>query len=322
MAEPTDPDQSLLDDFFGPMTPDWVSDASTDGVRTVVLPATKLYNDPLYGKLRGVTVDQGSPVWLKVVMYAPQTGAPQRFSVGSYSTPPTVEVRYREAVGISGNLYVPDDGDEPSLASDGTYVLLPLPQEVKDTPGVYRFQTRVLTGEGSEAARDEGWVYVQRGMWTSTGDTPADYGPPTMSEMRTALRDHPGANRLLGEYEFDGAEVGQALVSAVQQYNNTYPVGGRNFDTTNFPVLWRRQWIDGALAFLFETAGHYQRRGHLPYAAGGVSIDDVAKEKDYVMAANLYRDRFQKFCDLEKGRQSVEAGWGSTGSGVPRYGRW
>ncbi len=318
MADPTDPDQTLADEVFAPPVPDWLPDTpTTEGVPTVDVTVTSLYNDPLAGKLRGVAVDQGSPVWLKFAYSAPRTGAPLTFSVGSYSTPPLVEVRYREACGLGGCMFVPDVGDEASLSADGTYVLLPVPIEVKNAPGVYRTQTRVRNGDGVEVARDEFITYVQRGFWLADGTTPDDRGPPTLQEVRTVLRDHPGANRLLGEYEFDAAEIGQAVVSTVQAYNSEFPTGGPNLNTVRWPAVWRRQLLDGVLAYLFETAAAYFRRGNLPYAAGGVSVDDLKKEQEYLNAAQMYRTRFAQWAQVEKARQSVAAAWGSQGSAAP-----
>lgn len=321
MSNPTDPDATLLTDYFGPLEPVWVPDTSvTDGKRLTVVPVAKLYGDPLYGKTRGVRVDQGTNTWLQFVPYSPQTGAPLSISVGGYSTPPTVEVRYREASGSLPSIFVPDDGDVPALASDGRSVYLPLPVELKDLPGVYNAQMMVRDGSGQERLRGDFYVLVDRGMWDSSGGTPTDSGPVTVQEVQTALRDHPGANRLLGNFEFDLAEIAQAIVSAVQTFNMTSPLGCPMLSTRNFPTHWRRNMLDGCMSYLWETASTYFRRGDLQYQAGGAAVADLAKNRDYSEAAMMYRERYSKWCREVKTRASIDAGWGALGSGSTWYG--
>lgn len=322
MTNPSDPDAGLLDDYFSPLSPSWVPDTPTDsGIPTTVVPVTKLYGDPLFGKTRGVRVDQGSPNWLRLGLYSPQTGAPIKIEIGSYSTSPTVDVRFREATGLDRTIYGPDDGDTPYLESDGLSVILPIPGEVRNIPGVFDAQVRVVDANAVERNRSNFVVMIDRGMWLTDGSPVVDTkGPPTFDEVRTMLRDHPGANRLLQNYEFDAAEIGQSIVAAVQMYNQTAPIGCRDFTTITWPQQWRRPLIDGCLSYLFNIASTYFRRGHLPYSAGGLSIDDLKKDNEYDKAAMEYRQRFDTWAKLTKSRISVAAGWGSVGGGV--YGGW
>lgn len=313
MANPVSPDDSLLNDYFGSIEPSWTADETVDGRRIVTVPVTKLYGDSLYGKQRGVRVDQGTNAWLRLVLYSQVTGGPLIITVGQYSSPPTVAVRYREATGQLPCTY---DGEDATLASDGRSVVLPIPAELRDCPGVYRGQVRVVDATGEERVRDEFLLLVERGMWLTDGTSPGnDRGPPTVLEIQTATRDHPSANRLLGNYAWDAAEIGTALVAAVQQYNSEFPPLPRGFATTTFPIAWRRPWIDGALAHLFEIAAEYHRRGHLPYDAAGLKVDDLAKEKDYAKAAQFYAERFVRFVRLKRSEQNIAAAWGSLGSG-------
>lgn len=69
--------------------------------------------------------------------------------------------------------------------------------------------------------------------------------------------------------------------------------------------------MDGCLAYLFETAASYHRRGHLPYSAAGLSVDDLAKEVDYLKASAMYRDRYLSWCRQTRVNASIQAGWGS-----------
>ena len=277
---------------------------------------TQLYGDPLYGKPRGVRVEQGTTSWVSLPLRDPATGGPLVVAVGGYSTAPVAVARYREAVGANPTVFEVTNAD---LAADGTAARFEVPTEVADVPGVYRAQVR-LTADAAEIAREEVLVLVDRGLFLTDGSAPSnDRGPPTFAEVRTALRDHPGANRLLGDFEFDPAEVGHALVAAVAAFNAEFPVLPRLWTTIDFPVAARRPWIDGALGYLFETAAHYHRRGHLPYAAAGLSVDDLAKEKDYFAAAQFYQQRFVRWCRITHARVSHAAAWGTLGSGFSPY---
>lgn len=324
MADPTD--DTLLTDYFADLNPVWVPDTpppEADGRRLTTVPVTKLYGDPLFGKARGVRVDQGTNTWLRLVLYSPETGAPLTVSVGQYSAAPQVAVRYQEATGVDPTVYVPNDADAPALASDGRSVLLPLPPEVADGPGVYTASVLLRNAAGAEVTRDQIWVLVERSLFLSDGTAPSDgRGPPTAAEVRTALRDHPGANRLLANWEFDYAELGQALVGAVQAFNAETPFlpARYTYTTRTFAAGWRRPWIDGALAYLFDTAATYSRRGTLPYEGGGLSVNDLDKERPYLAAAEGYRARFRQWARMTKGSINVASGWGSVGSGVGWYG--
>lgn len=319
MSNPINSDDELLSDYFGPLDPAWTSDSSdTTSRRTVTVPVTKLYNDPLYGKSRGVRIDIGTNAWIRLVLFAP-TGAPAVINVGPYSSPPTIAVRYREATGQVPTMYEPEAADVPELAADGRSVSFAVPDEVRNRPGVYRAQVRVCSAEGAEVARDEVAVLVDRGFWLADGTAPSDdRGPPTVAEIRTSLRDHPGANRLLGDYEFDAAEVGQAVVSAVLDFVTAFPPASFRpvLDTTTWPAVWRRQLLDGSLAYLFETAAAYCRRGNLPYTAGGLTIDDLKKEPEYLQAAMVYRKRYADWVKSTRTAYSLSAGWGSVSSGL------
>jgi hypothetical protein len=299
-------------EFFGPLDPVWLGD-SDYGPRYIDVSTTRLYRDALYGKPRAVVVDQGiSNAVLRVPLFS-DSGSPLVIDVGSYSVAPTAAARYREAAGNASSV----TDAEATLSSDGTTVGVELPTAVADVPGVYTVQFRVLDGGGYERARNELWVYVNRGLWLSDGSPGVDVGLPTIREVRNAVRDHPGANRLLGDYEFDAAEVASALVSAIQSFNNETPPIDRCFNTTSWPVGWRRALIDGALAYLFETASDYHRRGELPYSAAGVSINDLSKSPSYIQAAEAYRKRFSRWVIMTKSKISLSQGWGSLGSGYP-----
>ena len=312
--------QEITEDALAPLNP--VYEASGGTRRYIDVRTTQLYNDPLYGKYRGVRFDQGLTAWVRLPLFSGQTGAPQVINVGAYSSSPFVYVRIKENTGVENTTYEPDVSAE--LSSDGRSIAFLVPPEVADNAGIYRAQARVVDENDVEQARDEVFIYVDRGMWLTDGSTTSDYGPPTFSEVRTAIRDHPGANRLLGDYEFDPAEIGQAVTSAVQEFNNGFPPLPMSmvYTTKTFPRFWRRQLLNGALAYLFETAATYFRRGHLPYNASGLAVDDLAKDKDYQMAVRELRAVYAQWIKTTRAAISVNAAYGSLSSGAPYRGTY
>jgi len=316
VPENTDP---VLPEYFGSIEPVWVPDPTDTAPdrRYVDVPTTRLYGDPLYGKPRGVRFDQGLVGWARSQLFSAATGAPLVIDVGAYSLPPTVAVRIIEASGADPTVYEPDEAAE--LAADGRSVAFAVPPEVADAAGVYRAMLRVVDAGGIERARDEFWLCVDRGLWTTTGDIPNDVGPPTFAEVRTVLRDHPAANRLLGDYEFDPAEIGMAVVSAVQLFNNSMPPLPPCWlqTTRRMPGPWRRHMLNGTLAYLMETAAAYFRRGHLPYSAGNLAVDDLNKDRDYTAALQALKAEFQQWVRLTRTSISVGAAWGTLGSNYP-----
>lgn len=301
-------------DFFGPTDPVF-SSSPYDTARIIDVAVTQLYRDSLYGKPRAVAVDQGtSGAYLRAALFS-DSGAPLVIDVGSYSIAPTVEARYRESTGFVSSV----TDATGVLSDDGRTVLVALPDEIADQPGVFTVQFRVVDSDNVERARNQFWTYVNRGLWTTDGGTGVDRGVPTTMELRNAVRDHPGVNRLLGDYEFDVAEMAMAVVSAVQTFDNEFPPINRHVSTTQWPIAWRQPLIDGTLARLFATAADYHRRGMLPYAAGGVSIDDLNKERSYLQASEMLRERYTKWCKMTRAKISVAGGFGSVGSGLGGY---
>jgi hypothetical protein len=201
-------------------------------------------------------------------------------------------------------------------------VLFPVPPEVMDGPGVYTCQARVVAADGGEAARESCFLIVDRGLWAVDGNATDDRGPPTTRELRLAARDHPGANRLLANYDFDYGEIAQSIVAAVQDFNTAMPIVPGALSTTTWPTVWRRQLMEGCLAHLFRVLAHYYRRSDLPYSAGGLTIADLSKEKQALQASEMLRQDFLQFCRFQKTRASISAGWGSTSSGWPWIGTY
>lgn len=146
---------------------------------------------------------------------------------------------------------------------------------------------------------------VERGLF---GRAENPYmGPPTLAEVRLHLRDFPETNLLLDDYEFDGAEVALASERCVMFFNESMPPISRKFDTWNFP--YRYHWLEGVCYYLFTIAANWHRRNRLPYQAGGVSVDDTSKEKEYLQAAAMHERNWKEWAARQKVSLNMEEGF-------------
>lgn len=191
-----------------------------------------------------------------------------------------------------------------ALSGTGDTVLVALPESVYNTPGVYEIETRIINANNAAIAYGRCWLYVD-----PSGFGGYLQGPPPFDEVRLAIKDYPQANRLLGEYEFSVAEVAAAVAKAVRRFNTAPPPSLNQVTTARWP---RGSWanlLDGIRAELFETAAALHRRNHLPYSAGGVAVDDSAKEKDYLAAVSQYRQAYDWWVKMVKTSANLEDGF-------------
>ncbi len=108
-------------------------------------------------------------------------------------------------------------------------------------------------------------------------------GPPTIQEIRSYIRDSSRyENLLLDDLEFGDEEILQAVLAPIQIWNESLPPMKLKMQTTTFPH--REQWKSAIAGYLFNMASHNYRRNALAYSAGGISIDDQRKEKEYAAA--------------------------------------
>jgi hypothetical protein len=113
--------------------------------------------------------------------------------------------------------------------------------------------------------------------------------PPTIAEIRLALRDYPEANYLLDDYEFSAREIASCIRKPVDYWNESNPpVGLHNY--SNFP--YRFNWMNGIIAQLMLLASHAYRRNKLPYTAAGMSVDDQSKSPEY---QQTYQQMWQEY---------------------------
>jgi hypothetical protein len=140
-------------------------------------------------------------------------------------------------------------------------------------------------------------------------------GPISTGEVRLALLDvgtsTGGApfNNLLDDVEFSDNEISYAIGRVVDMWNETPPVLGA-YTTSNFP--YRYWWTVGICALLLRMGAARYRRNRLQYSAGGVTVDDQSKDKEYEAAAQSYMQEFKEWMLKEKVRINMANCW-STG---------
>lgn len=136
-------------------------------------------------------------------------------------------------------------------------------------------------------------------------------GPITVPEVRMEMMDMcPDANYLLDELEFTDAEIIHAMRWYVDRFNEMNPpIGGYAYDA--FPF--RAMWMTGTAAHLLKMVAHRYRRNALRYNAGGISIQDQEKWKDYEQIADHEETKALDWAHDKKIAMNIRAGYGSIG---------
>ncbi len=272
---------------------------------------TLLQSVTIYGQRPTASMPAGGPSVIRIPLMTPNGKSAVIAEPDDVCGDPEIEAKIGDAV-----IRLPSDA-VMAVDDDRDSILVALPSGYAGTPGIYEVEGRILDGTGNMLAYGRAYAYVERSFWQ--GDNYG--GPPSIDEVRGAIRDFVPANRLLGDYEFSASEIAEAVVRTINRFNAAPPNLG-TVGTSNWPFTYTMPLIDGILAELFEVAAAYFRRGHLPYSAGNLSIDDMAKEKDYINAAMIYRQRFDEWMKMTRQRLNMELAFGSIGSIYSAYGYW
>lgn len=273
---------------------------------------TKIYGKELVGKMRGIAIRQNQRAAIRVRLLDDNGDPVNLLSFGfpdsSIDDVYTTAAKFREAterdpttVTADGLVYDASTGD----------IEVAVPCSITEAAGVYTVEVGALNDSGLILSNTF-YLFVERGMFTTTDGAPSSQGPPTLNELRLGLRDTPEGNRITDQYEFDIADICEGLVRAVLYWNTAPPVIRRRFDTRNFPF--RHQWRDGVAQHLFEMAATYYRRNHLPYQGAGVAVDDLNKFGQYDQAAMALRDRWETWVRRNKVQMNMNEGFASFGS--------
>lgn len=130
----------------------------------------------------------------------------------------------------------------------------------------------------------------------------------TDMEVRLFLGDSdPAANLLLDDYEFSPEEIRTAMNLAVDKWNDTPPDIYR-MDYDEFP--YRSILLLGVSANLLAIAAHKYRRNSLAINAGGTSVNDQDKSREYDAAAARLREEYLHAIRTKKRELNSHLGWG------------
>lgn len=177
-------------------------------------------------------------------------------------------------------------------------------------PGMYLVNI-LLCSEGEVKQMFE--MYLESAPSIAWGQNMQGF-PLTIAEVRLWCRDWaPEVNDLLDEVEFKDAEIAAAIRRAVDLWNGTTPMlRAHTYTTVTFPWKFRSQWIDATIGFLKIMASDWYERNHLPYQAGGVSIDDRNKFQGYRQDGYARIQKYEAWMKDAKVQLNMQGGWGRT----------
>lgn len=170
-----------------------------------------------------------------------------------------------------------------------------LPADLVAYPGLYLMQIGISQQVSTDVYQlvyiDKGILSVERSLFGSVelGDL---LGPPTLQEIRIALRDSGLENSLLNDVEFDDTEILVALARPLRQWNETPPPIAY-FDSRSFP--YHENWLKATMALLMRSAAYWYERNRLSTSAGGVTVDDRNKMQTYMMMAESLYKQWEQF---------------------------
>jgi hypothetical protein len=201
-------------------------------------------------------------------------------------------------------------GEVDAVIDNSDYGLIefPIPEVVRNNSGIYQFQAALMLND-SPAFIDGGLISVEPGMW---GNTDNMGGPPTIQEIRFAIRDRSEENDLLRAVEFDDADILEAVRWPVFQFNETPPDLGHYYSCMNFPF--RYYWMQAIVARLLTAAAHHYVRNKMQAQSGGLTVDDKNKDADYLRFAGLYLEEWKEFVVQKKVSLNASLGFGSLNS--------
>ncbi len=131
-------------------------------------------------------------------------------------------------------------------------------------------------------------------------------------DVRLFLADDPEANLLIGDYEFTPQQISRAQELAVAKWNETPPtIPEATFTVESFP--WHYNLLKQVTANLLAIAAHGYTRNKLNYNITGGSVNDKAKDGDYLNLAQTYSQEFSQWMMGKKAEINMTQMWGVVG---------
>jgi len=219
-----------------------------------------------------------------------------------------VRVRIVQAVSVSSNDPVFElEGEVTDVAGGLTRVLLP--SELVNAPGIYREEWGVFDAAGRLQFTDTGLLFIEPGLFgfdnANSDISLRNAGPPSLMDIRLSIRDFAVHNLLLDDVEFRAEELLLAITRPIRNFNEYPPPISEKFSTATFPF--KEHWLRGIHGYLYQMAEAWYRRNRLDTRAGGLSVDDLNKAKEYAQAAQKALAEWERFMLLKKTELNMRA---------------
>lgn len=222
-----------------------------------------------------------------------------------------IVMRATEATGLRGSDPIFEEQGVVIDAANGV-VQVTLPEKLIECPALYKATWGVFE-TGKMTFGMESWLLVEPGLFGFSDPTLRNQGPPSIRELRLTIRDNaPNENTLLDDVEFSDMEVGYAFLRPIREFFERPPPLSQFWTTKDFP--WKEHWIKGIQGYLYSMAEAWYRRNRLGTSAGGITIDDRNKEREYLRASQLMLEEWRSFINLKKIEINAAAFMGSVDS--------
>jgi hypothetical protein len=229
------------------------------------------------------------------------------------TTDDVVTMRIREFIGPVDNSTVSVYSVTGTIsdAAEGA-VRAVIPAEVACRAGIYQLSWR-FQRDGETTLINDGLLSVERSLFGDLTDQPLHDGPPTLNEFRMQIMDSGAAeNVLLDDVEFDDEQLIIALIKPIRYFNEVPPPLSIQYNTFTFP--WYSHWVDAAAGYLCQFAAHNYRRNRFKTDAGGVTVDDKNKEREYLQQSVLLINEYKEWVTLKKCEINARSFVGTVGS--------
>lgn len=290
----------------------------------IIVPSSACYGGRGVIKVhQGMTVDlvlpvvdrTGSPIPLMPVEPVPASSSS---SAGSSSSgdPQLVDlmIRFHAKVNETSNTLTVN---KLCVVEDSLKGLVRCSLEASDLarPGLQPAQLAIYAPDGSQLYQVVPyWLHVSPTLKHGTD------GPLTLAEIRMVVADRcPAGNVLMDALEFDDEEVAIFIRRAVDEFNEKYQPW-TTYNCQSFP--WRFHWALGAAGNMLRAAAVKIRRNQLAYQAGGVSIEDDNRSRDYREMADDLLNEWHEFIVSKKRTINYTAGFATQLSGYSYLGSY
>ncbi len=213
--------------------------------------------------------------------------------------------KFREAlVGCEPDI-IDGEAGEVYDAEQGL-VRVPVPTDITDEFGVYVVDVAAEDSAGNKVVMQRCVISVEASMFgTVEGD-----GPPTLMDVRMALRDFTSDNLEMANVEFSADEIITALLRPIREWNEMRPPLPA-ISSKIFP--YREAWLKATVGYLLMTAGDWYRRVNAKASGGGLEYGRFNKEREYMTAGKIYVDEWRTWAQRTRTSLAMQQNFSSFG---------